>query len=247
MPSGRFPGQSTTGTAAKHDCTPGAATAPGPGATAVTTRLVGLETRTAADTAQRRPPGRAAWMMYDSGAGQQVPALAPKPRARPAADGCRIRGGQTKDMALQLAPGEPEAEPWRTEPLSTVIETLARAGPGRAGPRPSGRPGHRRDTPAWFRGSAPAVQLLTWAGDPFPAGKGRARHATSACTARASASRGKDPDHSPQSQRDWAAAELVGLPLFSGKISCLEPRTSRRGIRGQSPSSPSKDGQARRR
>jgi hypothetical protein len=35
-------------------------------------------------------------------------------------------------MALQLAPGEPEAGPWRAEPLSTVIEALTRPGPGRA-------------------------------------------------------------------------------------------------------------------
>jgi len=35
-------------------------------------------------------------------------------------------------MALQLAPGEPEAGPWRTELLSTVIEALTRPGPGRA-------------------------------------------------------------------------------------------------------------------
>src|SRR5262249_61183309 len=39
---------------------------------------------------------------------------------------------QAKDMAWQLAPGEPEAGPWRTEPLSTVIEALTRPGPGRA-------------------------------------------------------------------------------------------------------------------
>jgi hypothetical protein len=43
MPAGRFPGQSTTGAAASHDCTPAAAAAPGPSATAVTTRLIGLE------------------------------------------------------------------------------------------------------------------------------------------------------------------------------------------------------------
>ncbi|MDQ2876770.1 MAG: hypothetical protein M3Y33_18995 [Actinomycetota bacterium] len=35
-------------------------------------------------------------------------------------------------MALQLAAGEPEAGPWRTEPLSTVIEALTGPGPGRA-------------------------------------------------------------------------------------------------------------------
>jgi hypothetical protein len=35
-------------------------------------------------------------------------------------------------MALQLAPGEPEAAPWRTEPLSTVIEELTRPGAGGA-------------------------------------------------------------------------------------------------------------------
>jgi hypothetical protein len=34
-------------------------------------------------------------------------------------------------MALQLAPGEPEAGPWHAEPLSTVIEALTRPGPGR--------------------------------------------------------------------------------------------------------------------
>src|SRR5215813_3901234 len=39
---------------------------------------------------------------------------------------------QAKDMVWQLAPGEPEAGPWRTEPLSTVIEALTRPGPGRA-------------------------------------------------------------------------------------------------------------------
>ena len=38
---------------------------------------------------------------------------------------------------MQLAPEEPEAGPWRTEPLSTVIETLARHGPGQPLP---GRP-----------------------------------------------------------------------------------------------------------
>jgi hypothetical protein len=35
-------------------------------------------------------------------------------------------------MALWLAPEEPEAGPWRTEPLSTVIETLTPSRPGRA-------------------------------------------------------------------------------------------------------------------
>ena len=35
-------------------------------------------------------------------------------------------------MALKLAPEEPEAGPWRTEPLSTVIERLTRAGPAAA-------------------------------------------------------------------------------------------------------------------
>ena len=40
-------------------------------------------------------------------------------------------------MALQLTPGEPEAGPWRAEPLSTLIEALTRPGPGRAA---GGRP-----------------------------------------------------------------------------------------------------------
>jgi len=40
-------------------------------------------------------------------------------------------------MALQLAPEEPEAGPWRVELLSTVIEAMTRHGPGRA---ISGRP-----------------------------------------------------------------------------------------------------------
>jgi hypothetical protein len=34
-------------------------------------------------------------------------------------------------MALQLAPEEPEAGPWRAEPLSVVIEALTGPGPGR--------------------------------------------------------------------------------------------------------------------
>lgn len=34
-------------------------------------------------------------------------------------------------MALQLAPGEPEAGPWRVEPLRTVTEELTRPGAGR--------------------------------------------------------------------------------------------------------------------
>jgi hypothetical protein len=33
-------------------------------------------------------------------------------------------------MALQLAPGEPEAGPWRTEPLRAIIEALTRSRPG---------------------------------------------------------------------------------------------------------------------
>jgi hypothetical protein len=36
-------------------------------------------------------------------------------------------------MTLQLAPEEPEAGPWRAEPLSAVIEALPGPGPGRAG------------------------------------------------------------------------------------------------------------------
>ncbi len=44
---------------------------------------------------------------------------------------------QNKDMALQLAPEEPEAGPWRAELLSTVIEAITRRGPGNA---ISGRP-----------------------------------------------------------------------------------------------------------
>jgi hypothetical protein len=40
-------------------------------------------------------------------------------------------------MALQLAPEEPEAGPWRAELLSTVIEAFTRRGPGSAMP---GRP-----------------------------------------------------------------------------------------------------------
>jgi len=40
-------------------------------------------------------------------------------------------------MTLQLALGEPEAGPWRAEPLSTVIEALTQPAPGRA---VSGRP-----------------------------------------------------------------------------------------------------------
>jgi hypothetical protein len=40
-------------------------------------------------------------------------------------------------MALQLAPGEPEAGPWRVELLSTVIEAMTRRGPGKAN---GGRP-----------------------------------------------------------------------------------------------------------
>ena len=35
-------------------------------------------------------------------------------------------------MTLQLALGEPEAGPWRAEPLSTVIEGLTHPGPGTA-------------------------------------------------------------------------------------------------------------------
>ncbi len=42
-----------------------------------------------------------------------------------------------RDMALQLAPEEPEAGPWRVELLSTVIEMTVRLGPDRA---TSGRP-----------------------------------------------------------------------------------------------------------
>jgi hypothetical protein len=41
---------------------------------------------------------------------------------------------QNKDMALQLAPEEPEAGPWRAELLSTVIEAITRRGPGNAMP-----------------------------------------------------------------------------------------------------------------
>jgi hypothetical protein len=41
------------------------------------------------------------------------------------------------DMALHLAPGEPEAGPWHAGLLSTLIETLTQPGPGRAA---SGRP-----------------------------------------------------------------------------------------------------------
>lgn len=40
-------------------------------------------------------------------------------------------------MALQLAPEEPEAGPWRVELLSTVADTVTRRGPGRGR---SGRP-----------------------------------------------------------------------------------------------------------
>jgi hypothetical protein len=42
------------------------------------------------------------------------------------------RGSQNEDMALQLAPEEPEAGPWRAEPLSAVVGALAGPGPGRA-------------------------------------------------------------------------------------------------------------------
>ena len=38
-------------------------------------------------------------------------------------------------MALQLAPEEPEAGPWRAELLSTLVETITRRHPGRAAPR----------------------------------------------------------------------------------------------------------------
>lgn len=44
---------------------------------------------------------------------------------------------QNMDMALQLAPEEPEAGPWHVELLSTVIEAMTRRRPGRAIP---GRP-----------------------------------------------------------------------------------------------------------
>ncbi len=37
-------------------------------------------------------------------------------------------------MALQLAPEEPEARPWRAELLSTLIETMTRREPGNATP-----------------------------------------------------------------------------------------------------------------
>ncbi len=40
-------------------------------------------------------------------------------------------------MALQLAPGEPEAGPWRVESLSTVVNAVTRRGPDRGS---SGRP-----------------------------------------------------------------------------------------------------------
>jgi hypothetical protein len=40
-------------------------------------------------------------------------------------------------VALQLAPEEPEAGPWRVAPLTTVIEALIRSGPDRL---VSGRP-----------------------------------------------------------------------------------------------------------
>jgi len=35
-------------------------------------------------------------------------------------------------MALQLAPEEPEAGPWRVELLSTVVNAVTRRGPGRS-------------------------------------------------------------------------------------------------------------------
>ena len=38
-------------------------------------------------------------------------------------------------MALQLAPEEPEAGPWRAELLSTLVETITRRKPGHAPPR----------------------------------------------------------------------------------------------------------------
>ena len=38
-------------------------------------------------------------------------------------------------MALQLAPEEPEAGPWRIELLSTLVETITRREPGHAAPR----------------------------------------------------------------------------------------------------------------
>ncbi len=40
-------------------------------------------------------------------------------------------------MALQLAPEEPEAGPWRVEPLSTIVNAVTRRGPVRSS---SGRP-----------------------------------------------------------------------------------------------------------
>jgi hypothetical protein len=44
---------------------------------------------------------------------------------------------QNKDMALQLAPEEPEAGPWRAELLSTLVEMVTRREPGHAA---TGRP-----------------------------------------------------------------------------------------------------------
>jgi hypothetical protein len=45
--------------------------------------------------------------------------------------------GQNEDMALQLAPEEPEAGPWRVELLSTFVNAVIRRGPDRSS---SGRP-----------------------------------------------------------------------------------------------------------
>jgi hypothetical protein len=42
---------------------------------------------------------------------------------------------QNEDMALQLAPEEPEAGPWRAELLSTLVEAITRREPGNATPR----------------------------------------------------------------------------------------------------------------
>ena len=41
---------------------------------------------------------------------------------------------QNKDMALQLAPEEPEAGPWCAELMSTVVEMMTRREPGNATP-----------------------------------------------------------------------------------------------------------------
>ncbi len=38
-----------------------------------------------------------------------------------------------EDMALQLATEEPEAGPWRVEPLSAVVDAVTRRAPGRSG------------------------------------------------------------------------------------------------------------------